>query len=368
MTDLHWALGLTAAVLLVGLYFYSKWQERKVLQRLDDAMRRGVGDARDVTLDSPANGMRRVEPRFDEANDDESSDGRPATFASGEGAAARASDHTAERSDASAYALADGWIEDPMLDFVLELRCTHPIDGIAALDARAQLERLELPLPIHLAVWEPRTQKWSGPDRFGFYSELLASVQMASRRSLLGEIDASRFVAAVQQIALAVEADFDGADVARLVAQADELDRLCARFDVQITLTVETIDGPVERNTLAVAATELSFASAGALRWERRSDTGPILSMMPVSDPIERIAVSLDVPLVPPDAVPLPQLFSSAERLASRLHGRVVDDNGRVVQPGAQAAVEGQLATLYAEMRAAGIEPGSVRARRLYAA
>lgn len=367
MTDLHWALLLTAAVLLVGLFVYGKWQERAAIRRLDDAVRRNVGDPLDMPLDSVATGTRRIEPRFDAVNDETGFDDMLAP-AQSDSATSRAADHTAERSDASAYALADGWIEDPMLDFVLELRCTHPIDGIAALDARAQLERLALALPVHLAVWEPRTQKWSGPDRFGFYSELLAAVQMASRRSLLGEIDASRFVAAVQQIALAVDADFDGADVARLVAQADELDRLCARFDVQVTLTVETIDGPVGRNTLAVAATDLSFASAGAMRWERRSDTGPILSMTPLGDPIERIALSLDVPLVPADALPLPQLFASADKLALRLKGRVVDDNGRLVQPDAQAAIERQLAALHADMRAVGIEPGSVRARRLYAA
>lgn len=361
MTDLHWALVSTAAVLLIGLYFYGKWQERKALSRLEAAMRRGVGDP--LAEPRPAAvGSGRIEPRFGDTVDDEPPVPMPAVDAP-----PSASDGASDRGDSAAYALADGWIEDPLLDFVIELRCAHPIDGVAALDARGQLERLELPLPVHLAVWEPRTQKWSGPDRFGFYSEMLATVQMANRRKTLGEIDASRFVAAVQQIAMAVDADFDGADVTRLVAQAADLDRLCARFDVQITLTIETA-APVDRNTLVVAATEQGLASAGALRWERRSMTGPLFAMAPTGNPSERIALSFDVPTVPADALPLPQLFSCAEKLAARLDGRVVDDNGRIVQPGAQAAIEAQLVTLYADMRAAGIEPGSIRARRLYVA
>jgi len=363
MTDLHWALLSTAAVLLIGLFFYGKWQERKALSRLDDAMRRGVRNP----LAEPhavAVGSGRIEPRFAATADDDEPAMPPVAADS---APLPATDSAPDRGDSAAYALADGWIEDPLLDFVLELRCAHPIDGVAALDARGQLERLELPLPVHLAVWEPRTQKWSGPDRFGFYSEILATVQMANRRNALGEIDASRFVAAVQQIAMAVDADFDGPDVARLVAQAADLDRLCARFDVQITLTVETTP-PVDRNTLAVAATELGLASAGPLRWERRSVTGPVFAMTPAGNPSERIALSLDVPLVPADAFPLSHLFSCAERLAARLDGRIVDDNGRVVQAGAQAAIEAQLVALYADMRVAGIEPGSLRARRLYAA
>ena len=57
-------------------------------------------------------------------------------------------------------------------------------------------------MPTHLAVWDAKSQQWTAPDRFGFYSELLASVQMATRRQVLSEIEASRFVSAVQQIAL----------------------------------------------------------------------------------------------------------------------------------------------------------------------
>ena len=166
----------------------------------------------------------------------------------------------------------DGWMEDPLLDFVLELRCNHAFDGVAALEARAQLDRLALPLPTHLAVWDPKAQHWTAPDRFGFYSELLASVQMATRRQVLGEIEASRFVSAVQQIALAIDADFDAPEMGRLVAQAAELDALCARFDVQITLTLEAQDGPMDSAVVSAAAADAGFvaALAGSMAEARR--------------------------------------------------------------------------------------------------
>ena len=44
MTDLHWALLSIAGVLLLALWVYGRWQERRALARLDAAMRRGVGD------------------------------------------------------------------------------------------------------------------------------------------------------------------------------------------------------------------------------------------------------------------------------------------------------------------------------------
>ena len=175
--------------------------------------------------------------------------------------ASESAEGAGERSEPSAYALPDGWIEDPLLDFVIELRCTHAIDGVAALEAKGQLERLQLPLPTHLAVWDAKAQQWTGPDRFGFYSELLVAVQMAHRNGVLGEIDAARFVAATQQIALGIDADFDAPDVPRLVAQAAELDRLCARFDVQVTLTLETGETPWTADVIQAAAGPVGFSA-----------------------------------------------------------------------------------------------------------
>ena len=274
----------------------------------------------------------------------------------------------ADRADASAYALPDGWVEDPLLDFVIELRCSHAIDGVAALEAKGQLERLQLPLPTHLAVWDAKSQQWTAPDRFGFYSELLLAVQMAHRNGVLGEIDAARFVATAQQIALGVDADFDAPDVPRLVAQAAELDQLCARFDVQITLTVESTQGAWTADTVQAAANEAEFTALGQGRWESRDERGePVLALAAASFPTERLAVSIDVPVVRPEGQPLVKQFAAADRLAVLLNGRIVDDNGRQVQREAHFSIAAQLAGMYEQMHAAGVEAGSVRAKRLYA-
>jgi hypothetical protein len=282
--------------------------------------------------------------------------------------ASESAEGTGERSEPSAYALPDGWIEDPLLDFVIELRCAHAIDGVAALEAKGQLERLQLPLPTHLAVWDAKSQQWTGPDRFGFYSELLVAVQMAHRNGVLGEIDAARFVSATQQIALGIDADFDAPDVPRLVAQGAELDRLCARFDVQVTLTLETGETPWTADVIQAAAGPVGFAAVGSGRWEMREASGELALIMTAGAlPANRLAIFIDVPLVRPEGSPLARQFAVADQLATRLNARVVDDNGRPVQKEAHFAIAAQLAGLYEQMQAAGIAAGSERARRLYA-
>ncbi|HYM48852.1 MAG TPA: cell division protein ZipA C-terminal FtsZ-binding domain-containing protein [Burkholderiaceae bacterium] len=357
MNQLHWVLLAIAAVLLVALYFYGKWQERKSAG-LDEPH----GDLDAAPLESPlptrlasARSARqapaRIEPTMGIAADSALTTGAP----SSEG-------------PPSEMPAVGGWMEDALLDVMLELRCVHSFDGVAALEARAQLDRLALPLPIHLTVWDSKTGRWSLPDRFGFYSEMLIAVQLANRRHSLGEIDASRFIAAVQQIAVSIDADFDPPDVTRLVFQAVELDRLCARFDVQITLTLEALVESWSNAEVAAAATEAGLNEVERERWERVDAQHPTaLSMTPAASfPTQRLTLTLDVPGSTSNPSPLSMLFAVAHQVAARLNARVVDDNGKTVEPGAQSAIEGELEKLVSDMRAAGIEPGSMRARRLY--
>jgi hypothetical protein len=92
----------------------------------------------------------------------------------------------------------------------------------------------------------------------------------------------------------------------------------------------------------------------------------PLFTMTSSSLLVDRLSLELDVPLAPPGADPLRELFAATDRLASLLGARVVDDNGRPIHAGSMAAIAEQLDKLYADMRAAGIEPGSQRAQRLY--
>ena len=361
MTKLHWALLAIAAVLLAALYLYGKWQERKSA-RLDD----------ETAEDSDASPLERQAARVPSARNARQAPVRiePTMGIASESEFVHLSDATDAASDGSSTEMPSvgGWVEDALLDVMLELRCTHAFDGVAALEARAQLDRLALPLPTHLAVWDSKAARWSLPDRFGFYSEMLIAAQLASRRHALSEIDASRFVSAVQQIAVSIDADFDPPDVARLVHQAAELDRLCARFDVQITLTLETVAEPWSSDAVDTAATDAGLTRVTPARWERSDAEDPAaLSMTAASWPTPRLTLMLDVPRAVADPSPVSSLFAIAHPLATRLNARVVDDNGRAIEAAAQSAIEAELEKLIGDMRAAGIEPGSPRAHRLYA-
>ena len=150
--------------------------------------------------------------------------------------------------------------------------------------------------------------------------------------------------------------------------QAATLDALCARFDVQITLTLEALAEPWSHANVDAAAIEAGLSGVERERWERLDAEHPIaLSMTSAATfPTQRLTLSLDVPRSVTEPLPLSILFEVAHQLAARLNARVVDDNGRVVETAAQSAIESELGKLASDMRAAAIEPGSTRARRLY--
>lgn len=368
MSDLQLALLLLAVVLLGLLFGYNKWQERRALQRLDSTLRSGVGDAlleptppsqhEPLAGDLPSP-TGRIEPRLGPLAEE------PAAPTPDFDEPTIPSDLPAPADRDGAFA---GWIEDPMLDCVFELRCAHAVDGVTVLDAIAGLQRQSFALPVHVAAWDARTQQWVHPDRFGFYSELLVAIQLANRRTALDDVEASRFLAAVQQIAVALDADFDAPEVNRIVEQAAQLREQSSQFDVQIGLTLVGPGGPWSSERLADVAAKAELVSAGPGSWRRLEESGlPLFSFVAAAPLKDHLSLELDVPLAPVTAQPLRMMFAAASVIALDLGMQIVDDNGRLVDAASLARVEEQLEALYERMRQAGYEPGSARALRLYA-
>jgi hypothetical protein len=442
MSELQLALLVAAGVVLLALFAYGKWQERRSLRQFSADLRAGAGDA---LLDSMPPAAGRFEPRS--ASREPRSDSQvgadprprrvqppspdPAERESGAGVEAGfesrfesrfESDHEAESEAAlpladdadtiplatfprepaaefpkavlrerrtepggtlppaagpsvragPGFASASGsgageWVEDPLLDFAVELRCAHAVDGVAVYDAATRLAPGLLATPVHLVVWDARAQQWLRPDRFGFYSDVLVAAQLASRRHTLGEAEIGRLVGAMQQVARALDADFDQPDVGRVATQAAELDSLCSRFDIRIGLTLESTGGALTADRLVAAADAADLKAIDPLRWIRSDEAGRRLFTVAAPGPLaERLLLELDVPTAPADADPLRQLFAAGLQMGTELGARLVDDNGRVIDATSVAAIETQLKRLYGEMRSAGIEPAGLRAQRLY--
>jgi hypothetical protein len=432
VSELQLALIALALLALLALYMGEKWQEHRRLRRLRERLHGGVGDVLlqthgqlhgpvhagasltaqrhpPLTPDPQAEAMRsaalgrsaggagaaggRVDPGF--AGDDEVLSGNGSIASGfvppGRDTATESFEYVVERGESGggerdvgrvtsepvstpAMLLHPDWAEDPLLDCSLEIRCARAVDGVSVIDAAANLGHANWKLPVHFVVWDGRHQQWVLPDRFGYYTDALASIQLADRRVCIDEAEIARFVQVVQQLAQTLGADLDLPDPARLVVQAQELDRLCARFDIRIGLTVESGGTPWTGPQLRNAAQECGFTATGNQRWVRRSEEPApgeqgldLYSLQVASPSMTRLALELDIALAPVASRAFASMVDSARDLAAALGGRVVDDNGKPIEAKSVDAIERQLAQVFEEMRAAGVEPGTTRARRLYA-
>lgn len=388
MSDLHLALFAVAALLLLALYLSEKWKERRLLRRLRDRLQGGVADA--LLGAGPAAARDPVHPTAADSSSLHLRSGRvepslgihpPEPLAAGAlvqalgeaqaaAPAAAAGGETVVSSEpllTPSALLRPDWVEDPLLDFSLEIRCARAVDGVSVIDAAAVLANASWRLPVHFVVWDGRHQQWVLPDRFGYYTDALASIQLADRRGRIEEAELIGFVQIVRQVAAALDADVDTPDTQRLLEQAQALDRLCARFDMKIGLTVESMGVAWTGPQLRSAAQQAHFVATNGQRWVRYDEQGEALYTLE-ADPIsmKRLMLEFDIATAPVAAHGFASMVESAAALAGILGARVVDDNAQPIEARSLAAVEAQLQRLYQEMSAAGIEPGSIRARRLY--
>jgi hypothetical protein len=383
VSELQLALGALAALVLVGIWLHGRWQEHRVVRRLRERLQAGIGDPLLASgprgVASP-DALRFPPGRVPAAPADASGigPGREATDArTGGPAAGEDSGPDPGREGGGGGASSEtlrlaslhppDWQEDPLLDCSLEIRCARAVDGVAVIDAVAPLAAPDWPMPVHFVVWDARHQQWVLPDRFGYYSDALASVQLGGRVGTLDAVALERFVQTVREVARALDADVDLPDEPRVLAQAQELDRLCARFDIRIALTVRPgpapWTGPQVRSTVA----DLGWSVLAPQRWAMPSADGrPRFCLMADAPTPHALGLELDVALVADPAAELGEMVAQARQLAQALAGSVVDDNDRPIDGDSMRPVQEQLARVVTEMREAGIDPGGERAQRLY--
>ena len=217
--------------------------------------------------------------------------------------------------------------EEPRLgvqaDYVIELHLARSMPG---------------KLPEHWRLVEQRFGRravLSGADT----AEPRASLQMVSRRGVVGEAELVEFRALVETLARAVGATISAPEMRASLEAARELDRFCADADIQVALHVV---GPSVKRA--------SVGGAEGFGIEERQDG---------------LTLTLDVARTPDPARGFEAMARAARQLAAA-GARIIDDNGRALDEAALAAIVAQLESARRALTERGIEPGSPLALRLF--
>lgn len=357
MSDLQLSLLAIGAVFVAAVWLYNRWQERRFRQGAETAFAR---DQPDVLMAGAATGSDaapvaagRLEPSL----------GAPANAATASGAAA----------DRSGL--------DPAIDFIADLDAELPLAPADLQGALAAGWAAAAGRPVRVAAYDDAANAWidarTEPRRF---RSLRCGVQMASRAGCMTAAELAGFCDAVEQWAERQAAQARFPDIESVLAQARQLDALCAEVDVAIGINVIARSGDQFTATRIRAYAEgigfrlepsgvFTFADAGGATLFTLDNHEP----MPfVPEQIKMLSTDgvtllLDVPRVADAASTFDRMLETGRHLAIALGGRLVDDNRAALSEAGVAKIREQLTTIRSGMQAGGITPGSERALRLFA-
>lgn len=258
---------------------------------------------------------------------------------------------------------------DAVIDCMITARPERPISG-DHLIVLAQRYRHAGAKPVVFEGLLQGTTYWTRPRPGDVYEQVRVGVLLANRSGALNAIEFSDFMQIMEKIS--DELGFSAAntdaypDMQETLAAAQALDQICARVDVQMGLSVA-----VPENMFNLSALQTLLESEGLTprpdgKYAWLDEAGRMLFVVAVNVATPQFSFLLDLPRVPADSQPYARMTEKAKLLAAKTNGMVVDDNQRPLSEQGLQSIGQQLEVLYEEMRHAEIPAGSALAIRLF--
>lgn len=350
MGELQFGLIAIGTLVVAGVFFYNKWQERRYRRRAEAAF---GSRHEDVLMRSAGEGRRAEGPASDRIEPMLSSLG------------------TAPQPEHGSKLVLSGFA-----DFIIPIESPEEIPGASMLDAAgASLERC--PRSVHLEGYDETLAAWELIDPDRSYSKMRAGLQLVDRRGAAGEDELAAFGAAVEEAAASLGMLATMPDPAQALARAKDLDQFCSELDIRIAVHLANDNTPFAGARVDAVAKAAGFElDEPDGKFRCRDTTGAVICALANFEPIpfkidsletlstHAVTLELDVPRTPRGA--FARFREAAERMAKQLNARIVDDNRQPVTPVAFDAISTQLQALHNAMEARGIAPGGALALRLF--
>lgn len=191
------------------------------------------------------------------------------------------------------------------------------------------------------------------------------SLLLANRQGPLNAVELSDFNAAIESLAVQLQAPCTIPDMAPILRNARDLDALAARLDTQIEVIVELPESP-DPGRLAAIARQQGLSDRGHSRYEAFADSGDSLFALALSKTRDQIVFVLDVPRTAEHHEAWQGMVACASSFAQALGGRLIDSAGRGLSVGMIETVARQLSRRYLELAQAGLAAGQPATLRVF--
>ncbi|HUL93594.1 MAG TPA: cell division protein ZipA C-terminal FtsZ-binding domain-containing protein [Burkholderiales bacterium] len=351
MGELQFGLIAIGTLVVAGVFFYNKWQERRYQRRAEAAfgsrhedvlMRSGTGEGQGG--ERPASD--RIEPVLSSLG-----------TAPGPGRSSRQ-------------------VLTEFVDFIVPIESPEEVSGASMLDAAgAAFDRC--PRSVHLEGYDEALASWELVDPDRSYSRMRVGLQLVDRRGAADADELAAFATVVEGAATSLGMLAAVPDPAQALARAKELDRFCSELDIRIAVHLANDNTPFAGTRVDAAAKAAGFElDEPDGKFRRKDANGAVICVLENSEPIpfkldsldtlstHAVTLEIDVPRAPPGA--FARFREAAERIGKQLNARIVDDNRQPVTAVAFDAIGTQLQAVHTALEARGIAPGGALALRLF--
>ena len=214
------------------------------------------------------------------------------------------------------------------------------------------------------------------------FSDLILSLQMATRGSVTNESELTRFNNLAYQMAesLGRPINFD-MSIEEALPEAARLARFCDQFDLVAVIHIEPKPGTgfqgvdvsraLDRAGMRLGKDDLYHlfdARTGVSRFSltNRSESGSFSYEDLESGVLRGLVLYMNVPRVARPSVTFSDLVSVAQYVCVEIDGTLTDPEGEAINEAHFDAIRRQIRSLEGSMKKYGIDPGSEEARRLF--
>ena len=265
-------------------------------------------------------------------------------------------------------------------DYIVEI---FPI-SLASANALGPLwqRRFDFGKNVNACGQNAASGKWEKviADSHVSYSTFRLGLQLANRSGAVSAARLSDFRDLAREIGANVQADMTEPDVDEAATRAVQLDAFCAEVDQMIGINLLPNGGiTLGANEVAQATHTLGMGLQADGAFHLLDAHGyTLFSLCNVdSTPFQHhtfnhmrvkgLTLLLDVPRVEQPVLRFDDMVALARRLAQELGAAVVDDHRVILSDASLAQIREQIVAIECRMLAAGIQPGSAQARRLFA-
>jgi FtsZ-interacting cell division protein ZipA len=350
MSELQLALLIIGIGMIVVLYAYGWWQQRKYRRRFGEAFNSSRADVLYQGTDAATDGAALADVSHKMAGDT-----------------------STNLLDESCTLVND------RTDFIIELRLNEASPA-SVLDGLWQ-RKFDFGKPVYVCGQPLNGDKWERAiaESPVLYERLRVSLQLVDRSGAISAAKLADFRDLVAGIAKHIRADTTVPDIDETQRRAVQLDAFCAAVDQMVGVNlippgtrlllgtnIAQSAGLLGMTLEADGAFHLLNSQGHSLFSLSNLDTQPFQHHLLETTGTMGITLLLDVPRVDSPAVQFDRMMRAAHGLAKNLQASLVDDHQMPLSEGGLDRIRERIAEVEAQMCEQGFAPGSSQARRLF--